>query len=625
MCGICGITDSDGTTIRRMVSELHHRGPDDEGVYTDETVSLGNCRLKIIDLSDKGHQPMSNEDGSIWITFNGEIYNAMELRRDLEKGGHDFRSGTDTECIVHGYEEWRYHVVDRLSGMWAFCIYDSNRKILLLSRDRMGVKPLCYLLKDGMLAFSSELKVFTSTGILRRPLSTAGLVEQLVFGFNPSHRTMLDSVFNLGAGENFVYDLRSRKGDVTRYWDNCVEKSGVADISKAENLLDEAIRSHLISDVPVGCYLSGGIDSSVVALKYSERYSGVLRTFTVGFRGEDDETTNAKELSELIGSDHHELVLNDDTVGKQFSEMIPYYDLTLTDPAFIPNYHISMVANKFVKVVLAGEGGDEVFGGYPHYQYLLLAQRMIPNRNLRRLLAESAFKIPSPVRDVIINGLDLARRDIFNKTASFSKEGLYWGLWTLKSEGDYNQFLFGYLGQTPSIDYAKSFQVPWSMPAVKDAPISDIDHLLELDQRALLPEKYNYKADRSTSAASLEERVPLQDFRLVEYMNSLPNRYKFNETQEKLLLKAIVAPKLPQVARRKKRGYGTPLIKWMKSSLAPHLDGAIGASAALGILDNDRLEELHSRFRRSETTEGEGYFLWNVLVTTEGLRNYGYL
>jgi asparagine synthase (glutamine-hydrolysing) len=584
-----------------MIQRIRHRGPDNWGVYIDDLVSIGNCRLKIIDLSEKGNQPMPNEDSSIWITYNGEIYNARPLRKELERLGHTFLSDADTEVIVHGYEEWGLDVVKRLNGMWAFAIYDSNKKLLLLSRDRMGIKPLYYLLEGNVFAFSSELKVFAIEEALRRPISEEGLLEKLVFGFNPSHRTILDSVYKLRPSEILIYHLDSRKIQRYEFWNNYREKRGTLDLRYLLHLIDEAIRLHLIADVPVGCYVSGGLDSSIVAIKYAENYEGKLHTFTVGFEEENDEREYGRILSSLIGAEHHELILGGEMVAREFNTLLYYFDLSITDPAFIPNYFISRLARKYVKVVLAGEGGDEVFGGYDYYRYLYFAKR-------------TGF-IPFICRIIPISFISFINNDRLVKA-----------FFAIKNEGNLDHFLLGYLATLPPTKLMKLLKIKSASLLINESTIPpNIEYILELDQRILLAENYNYKADKSTSAASLEERVPLQEYHLVEYLNSLPMSDKISLREGKKPLRAILRHFSPELAKRKKHGYGTPIRTWLRSSLSTHLETAVQQSKSIPFIKQSDLKKVYQKFKNGSATRNETAFLWNLLIILGGLERYGYL
>lgn len=623
MCGIIGIASSDKELISSMVASQSHRGPDDSGFFVDDLVSLGNCRLKIIDLSPKGHQPMCNEDGTIWITYNGEIYNAAVLRKELEAKGHEFKSDSDTECIIHGYETWGPGVVKKLDGMWGFCIYDSVRKKLFLSRDRMGVKPLNYLLTKDNFAFSSELKVFAELPQLRRPLSTAAVAEQLMFGFNPSSRTVLHSVFKLGAGENLIYDLKIKETSINRYWNNQFEKKNTPDLRYVEKLIDDSIDLHLVSDVPVGCYLSGGIDSSTIAWKWSERYTKELHTFTIGFDNESGETELARDLAALIGSNHHELVLNSEFVANNLADIFHFYDLTMDDSAFIPNYFISKLARKYVTVTLAGEGGDEIFGGYDYYKKFARLERLVPSQKIRKLSAGLALGMyQSRNFRPLKKGLSKFRKS--SKTEQ-TEENVNKGLYLVKYEGNLSEFLYGYLGKAPFSELSELMAISSFDSSTAVSNLASMSTILELDQVVQLAEKFNYKADRSTSAASLEERVPFQEFHLVEYMNSIPNSLKFNEKDEKIILKSIIRSKLPQIAARRKRGYDVPISNWLKGSLDGALSLSIDMIKSLKVVDHERLLKSYKKFRQGEATKREETFLWNILVTAGGLERYGYL
>lgn len=357
-----------------MNQGLHHRGPDDEGTFVDDGIALGCCRLKVIDLSSGGHQPFSNDDGSRWIVFNGEVYNYRQLRAELMAMGRSFRSESDTEVVLQAYEVWGTDFLEHLEGMWALAIYDAAQQELYVARDRMGVKPLYYLAEGMTFAFSSELKTFTVPP-LRRPLDPQGLRELVGLGFNPVRRTCLRNVWKLRAGELLRYSLRTLQFRTHHYWQRSpsrpVDPGGIGIVPA---VVRAAVASNLVSDVPVGTYLSGGIDSSLVTLLYAQAYPGHLHSYTVGFDDGRDERPYARGVAELAGSEYHEVTITPDELEREFDRIAFAYDLALADPAFVPNYFLARRAKRDVTVVLSGEGGDELFAGYDYYRSFQLAR-----------------------------------------------------------------------------------------------------------------------------------------------------------------------------------------------------------------------------------------------------------
>jgi len=375
MCGIAGIVGRDGETVateqvRRMTDALVHRGPDDEGIYAQGAVGLGMRRLSIIDLSG-GRQPIHNEDESVWVVFNGEIYNFPELRTDLESRGHRFYTHTDTEVIVHLYEEMGADFVSKLRGMFAIALYDLNRRSLLLARDRLGKKPLHYALEEGRLLFGSEIKALLAVAPGLAQMDPQGILQFLYFGYIPEPRTAFKPIQKLPPGH--LLEFRNGQARVRRYWDlpaygTYEPKSEEECLEELERRLDEAVRVRLISDVPLGALLSGGVDSSVVVALMARNSSRPVKTFSISFPHADfNEAEYARAVAEQFATEHHEFVVEPD-IEQTLTYLTSMMEEPFGDSSMVPTYHVCRMARQHVTVALSGDGGDELFAGYDRYQ-----------------------------------------------------------------------------------------------------------------------------------------------------------------------------------------------------------------------------------------------------------------
>jgi asparagine synthase (glutamine-hydrolysing) len=611
VCGIAGTTSTDVRDVRSMVSSIRHRGPDDSGTYVDELVAFGSCRLKIIDLSDRGHQPMANEDQTVWVVYNGEISNFRELREALQARGHRFASDTDTEVVVHGYEEWGTDVARHLEGMWAFAVYDRERRQILLSRDRTGIKPLYYLRRGRQLTFASELKTFLF-GDLRPALLAEAIAELLEFGFSPTRWTPFEGVEKLLGGESLLFSLVDGSSRIDRYWDRGPGTPSSLDERRLDALLLEATERNLISDVPIGCYISGGIDSSLVAILYSKLYNETLHTFTVGFGAGDDESESGEQIADYLGSDHHALAVDDARAARSFPEIVPSFDFGLTDPSLVPSVLMAAEAKKHVKVVLAGEGGDEVFGGYDYYRLF---------ESLRATHVGVLARSTRTDRNGIAPGPRRFAGGRLMKTWEAAAARPRPALMALH--------IYGALPRTeahrlvPSLDFERTAQrIEQSVDCAALARSSS--QLLLIDQSLVLAENFNYKADKASSSAGLEERVPLQDRSLVEYANHLALADKISWGQGKLPLRRVLRRWIPELAERPKHGFNSPLDGWLRGEFAPRLDVALGRMVRRGYLARAGTAEIHDRARHGRANDGEARFLWNLLVVDALLEHFGY-
>ncbi|HEV2429321.1 MAG TPA: asparagine synthase (glutamine-hydrolyzing) [Thermoplasmata archaeon] len=611
MCGINGVNRADGELVRSMNRTIHHRGPDDEGTFVDAGISLGSCRLKVIDLTSAAHQPFSNDEGTRWIVFNGEIYNFRSVRAELIGAGRSFQSESDTEVVLAAFETWGADFLDHLDGMWAFAIYDSVEEQLYLARDRMGVKPLYYLAEGMTFAFSSELKTFT-TPPLRRPLDPVGLAEVLALGFNPVRRTCLKNVWKLRPGELLRYSQRDLQYQVRRYWRRAPPRApganGQGDVYRA---VRSAVESSLVSDVPVGSYLSGGIDSSIVTLLYARAYSSRLHSYTVGFEDAQDERPFARLLADLVGSGYHEVSLRSDDLEKDFDRIAYAYDLSVTDPAFVPNFYLAKRAKQDVTVVLSGEGGDELFAGYDYYRSLHFVHSTgfgelarWPRRFAAREVGRTTWG------DAALKGLNTFGH--VNGNAAYAID-----LYSALPVDRVVHLLNGYDPALVIRDLVREAERE-QIPAEKE------EAFLLYDQMFLLAEKFNAKADKASSFFSVEERVPLQERVVVELANGIPLSKKIGISQGKLQLRRLLATEAPSLARRRKHGFEPPIRAWLRDPLEGRFASAVERLSSLGVVSAAGTHRLTERVASPEASLNEVRFAWNLLVVGEGLAAYGY-
>ena len=546
MCGICGFNWEDKKLLRQMTSALEHRGPDTFGLYTDKKVSIGHRRLSIIDLSDKGNEPMCNEDGTIWLTFNGEIYNFKELRSALIKNGHRFNSDTDAEVIIHAYEEYGNDCVKKFNGQFAFAIWNSKQKVLFLARDRLGIKPLYYYWDDTKFIFASELKAILQAPAVARNVDRHSLNHYLTYGFTPTKQTILKNIYKLQPGFHLTF---SKRLVIKRYWDVDFRQTETHSpnyyTTNIKELLEEATKKRLVADVPVGAFLSGGIDSSAIVAMI-KKHKDNLKTFSIGFdHDEFNEAPYAKKVSDKFGTDHHEKYFSAKDVQKLIPELAYYYDDPLADYSMLPTYFVSKIARKHVKVCLGGDGGDELFGGYDwHTQFnTLRLQRSLP------AFARSAIKLPlNFIRDKHVR--DRLQHLISNEKLSDSE--LYARLRSILNHTDLEKLnVTGtYNAYKPYFKYSK------------------LNNVMHADLKLYLPEQILTKVDRASMAVSLETRVPFLDHDLVEFSAKIPPNIKIHRQIKKHILKKAMVGILPkEIINRKKQGFGVPIKHYFRNEL----------------------------------------------------------
>jgi len=574
MCGICGKLNFTGeppseALIRSMALTLVHRGPDDEGVYVKGNVGLGHRRLSIIDLTPAGHQPMCNEDGTVWIVFNGEIYNFLDLKKDLEKKGHLFRSHSDTEVILHLYEEEGIDCVRKLRGMFVFGIWDERDRTLFLARDRVGKKPLFYYLHRDCLIFASEIKAILRDPTVQRTPDLTAIHHYLTYQSVPSPYSAFEGIRKLPPAHYLV--CRDGKIGIEQYWKlSYLPKFSASTPGEIKGLheellerLKEAVRMRLISDVPLGAFLSGGMDSSVVVALMSQVTERPVKTFSIGFHEEAyDELSYAKMVAEKFRTEHTEFKVRPDAV-EVLPKLVWHYNEPFADSSAIPSYYVSKLAREHVTVILNGDGGDESFAGYERYMANELAMRFekIPSLLRKKLLPALAALLP-PSSDP--NGF-FWRLKRFTQTLALSPElrNAHW-LCYFNNEMKAGLYTEGFKEKTEGTD---SFDIILEKYRQAEAD-TFTDRTLFADLSLYLPDTLLVKMDIASMANALEARSPFLDHELMEFAARIPAHLKLHRGRTKIILKDTFRDILPQrVIERKKMGFGVPIDHWFRNEL----------------------------------------------------------
>ncbi|MDY7011639.1 MAG: asparagine synthase (glutamine-hydrolyzing) [Planctomycetota bacterium] len=582
MCGICGIVDFEGQAsdfegrLPEMVRVLRHRGPDESGTWTDERAGLGHARLSIIDLAE-GRQPMSNEDGTIWITYNGEVYNFQELREELLAKGHRFGTQTDTEVIIHLYEEEGIDCVNRLRGMFAFGLWDSRANAMYLVRDRLGIKPLYYTVFDGRLIFGSEIKAILAHSGVPRVVREDALSDYLTFLYVPAPKTMFRNIFKLEPGHWLRFDAQGLRQQ--QYWD--LEPTDPFDFDREKieqdlvGELAESVRLRLVSDVPLGAFLSGGVDSSSVVAMMSRHGQDPLVTTSVGFReSRYNELPFARQVAERYHTKHYEEIVMPEATGI-VETLAWHYDEPFADYSSIPTYYVSQAARRHVTVALSGDGGDENFAGYRRYRFDMMERRirsMLPGC-LRRWLVGPMARIypkadwlPRPLRaKVTLGNIAVDAPAAYCRSVGFLNDEQKADFYA----GDLGMTLRGYR----SDDIIRSY--------MNKASRNDLSQLLYTDIKTYLVDDILTKVDRASMAVSLEVRVPLLDHVFVEFAQRIPAGLKIDRKQGKAILKSAMKPYLSdETLYRTKQGFTPPIAEWMRGPLHDMVgDMLLGADA----------------------------------------------
>ena len=624
MCGICGILELNGHRpskwdLLSMSTVLRHRGPDDEGEFTSGPVAMAFRRLSIVDLAG-GRQPMANEDGTIWIVFNGEIYNDPELRPILKELGHCYATDSDTETILHLYEEYGVECVHHLRGMFAFAIWDSRTKKLFCARDRLGIKPFYFLLDGDRFAFASEIKALLELRGFRPRLNRRVLPEFFALGYISSAETMFEGILKLLPGHRLLFDLsrEDREPQVTQYWDLDIASSN-PEIQESEcveqfsELFTEAVRTHLRSDVPLGVFLSGGLDSSSIAAVVAGLRREPTQTFSVGYSEDQySELAYARQVARHVGAEHNEIILGPEEFFGSLPQMIWHQDEPIVWPSSVALGYVARLAGEKVKVVLTGEGADEVLAGYLKHRatlwnlrigpaYWRLAPRFL-QQAVRRALASSFLP-------------DWAQRKLRHSFLWYAEafEKIYFdNFYSVFPREEQPQVFSRSLREEiqDSDPYANSMRFFTS--SVKNT--DRLNRLLYLDIKTYLVELL-MKQDQMSMAASVESRVPFLDHKLVEFAARVPARHKIRGFTGKHLLRQAMAARLPAaVLRRNKKGFPTPIRPWLRNQLFERIHGILmdGRLAERQIVDPTYVLNLLSALREGSSHAVEG--CWRLLT-----------
>ena len=578
MCGIVGnvLARTDRTpdlaVLKRMNDRIAHRGPDDEGFLVQGPAGLGMRRLKIIDLTT-GHQPMAGEEGRVSVVFNGEIYNYRELRENLGARGHAFTTRSDTEVIVHGYEERGLASVGDLEGMFAFAIWDAPARTLVLARDRLGIKPLYYAALPDQIVFASELKALVEHPAIDRTLDLTALSRYLAHEYVPAPHSIFRAIRKLAAGHWLTYSDGRVK--IEPFWDVHFRRDGAigeADAVEAlRGALDLSVRQHLVSDVPLGVFLSGGIDSSAVAAFAARHFPGRLKTFSIGFEDPSfDETSHARGVARALDTDHHEEILGPRVALDLVARLPELLDEPLGDASLLPTFLLSRFTRRSVTVALSGDGGDELFAGYPTYQAHRLARalELVPHWVRRGLLRPVVERLPVSLDNLSFD-FRLKRFMAGMDFGPVERHAAWLGSFTPAEQlALLTPDALARMEMAPS--YAAFHEMLAHAPSA-----SGLERMLYLDLKGYLGEGVLAKVDRASMACSLEVRVPLLDRRVVELAASLPMRLKLRGFTTKYVLKRALSGVLPrEVLERRKKGFGVPLARWFRAELAPLLQEA---------------------------------------------------
>ncbi|MCB9362523.1 asparagine synthase (glutamine-hydrolyzing) [Candidatus Woesearchaeota archaeon] len=609
MCGIAGCNWEDKKLIMRMADMLEHRGPDGFGYFTDDYVSLAHRRLAILDLSEKGKQPMSDASGRYWITYNGEVYNFAEIRAELETHGHRFASGTDTEVLIYAYMEWGQDMLSKLNGMFAFCIYDTKEKAYFLARDRMGIKPLYYHHEADRFVFASELKSILEA-VPTKIINKQAIKDYLTFGFIQSPGSILQEVKTLRPGHLLMY----KNGQLTiqKYWSldysKKLEKSEDYFEKKIMQHLEQSVERRLVADVPVGSFLSGGIDSSAISTLLAKRKDN-LNTFSVSFDHEEfNESAYAQRVAEEIGSNHHEVQFSGEQVTKLIPKLAFLYDEPFADPSMIPTYLVSKVAKEHVTVSLSGDGGDESFAGYSRYAWF----KMMSWHKHTPGAISSGILYPAVTAAHRITGSHAFKKgkiffeddqnkdhEIYAKILAYSTKRHRDKLSLLQNKNPYTSF---------------------------DAPFKEAqggDRLLNCDVQRYLPDNILVKLDRASMGVGLEGRVPFLDHEFMEFSAKIPFRYKLKGLQTKNILKKALKNTLPkEIIYRKKQGFGVPLKHYFKDELKDYLSQRLLDKDAkyAEYVNQETVQKLYDHHQSGR--EDNNYILFSLLMLEEWFQRW---
>jgi asparagine synthase (glutamine-hydrolysing) len=618
MCGIAGFVTVEPSSpqksiLERMTDAIRHRGPDASGFYQDEYASLGHRRLSIIDLA-RGQQPMTNEERTLWISYNGEIFNHADLRPELEKAGHRYATHCDTETVLHAYEQYGSACLEHFRGMFSFAIWDKRARKLFCGRDRLGKKPFYYYWDGRILVFGSEIKAVLCHPAVSPKLEESLLPEYLAFGYLSDERTLFSGIRKLMPGHHLTLDLASARPQpqIHEYWD--VPTAGPSEhrddaswIRECRDRLEETVQMRLMSDVPLGVFLSGGVDSSAIAAVMKRRVKGPVKTFAVGYQEADySELSYAAQVARSIATEHHEVTVSMEEFFNALPRLIWHEDEPITWPSSVSLYFVSRLAAEQVKVVLTGEGSDEMFGGYARYHFYDLNQRWL---RLYRLVPGTLRRaIRSRVGSTSLLNADL-RRKLQHTFVGRGEdlESLYLDNFYSAFSATEQSALFPSLA--PESTY-RNFHRYWD----GKSGLSPLARMLYVDQKTYLVELL-MKQDRMSMAASIESRVPFLDHEFLEFSTRVPDRLKIRGGEAKYILKKAVEDLLPHdIVYRKKMGFPTPLRQWLLDPRAGALYSILMARDGLlsSYIDSAALDRLIGRHVRGEEDATDR--IWRLLT-----------
>lgn len=595
MCGIAGFNWKDEAEMRKLCASLSHRGPDQEGYYADISVTLGHKRLSIIDPSPSGIQPMANENKTILITFNGEIFNFAELRQNLQK--YTFKSGTDTEVIIHAYEEYGEECINKLNGQFAFAIYDVTKQTLFLARDRVGINPLYYYFDGKKFIFGSELKVIINSEVPKQ-INEYALHYYLAYGYTPGKQSIFDNTYKLEPGHYMVFDLRENKiTTYKKYWDVSYT-SEITDEQEAvkhiREQLEKSVKSRLVADVPVGAFLSGGVDSSAIVAT-AAKYKKNLNTFSVKFDHADfDESKYAYQIARKFGTKHHVVKFSAKDVKKLIKKLPFHYDEPFADPSMVPTYLVSKVARQHVTVSLSGDGGDELFAGYTaHQNYRILQLQNYYPRFFNYLAYFVLKKFSNP---------SLQKVKAFFEIGKLPKQLRYGRLMSYLTQEEFHKLT----GKNPRPLY-QHYTNYFSQDYVNTAINSDL-HIY-------LPEDILTKIDRASLANSLESRPPFLDHEMVELACRINSSLKIKDKKGKHVLKKALEGILPEtILQRKKMGFAMPLERYLRTELKQLVYKYVFRFKDHNYFNADFIKELEQKFASEKWESTYHRIIWTLLM-----------
>lgn len=615
MCGICGYINFrdnrlDSSVLKNMVKTLHHRGPDSQGYFEDQDhqVFLGHARLSIIDISDNGKQPMSF--GNLTIVFNGEIYNYREIKQELSALGHSFKTNSDTEVILHSYKEWGAACVSRFIGMFAFAIYDKDKQTVSLFRDRAGVKPLYYYFDQQVFIFGSELKVFHQNPLFHKELDYNALQLYIKYGYIPTPYCVFQNTHKLTQGAYIELDLVKKKYEINRYWDlkqfylkPKLDISYGEALEQTEQIMTSAFKYRMVSDVPVGVFLSAGFDSTCVAALLQSNMTDKLRTFTIGFETGNNEAPMAKEIASYLGTEHTEHYCSEADALSIIKELPYYFDEPFADNSAIPTILVSRMARQHVKVALSADGGDEIFAGYNNYSSYMKGLKMI--NNVPEKLRKPLGHVTNHLKGLVLDPMSQRRVVVFSDVLMSDKHAS-----SYLSESIHNHVFTKYDGNyfTNSVD---------ELPTVYNEPNEEmtlLSRLLYADYIQYMQDDVLVKVDRATMSTSLEGRNPLLDHRIVEFAAQLPDDFKFSDGIKKRILKDIVYMHVPKkLVDKPKTGFGAPISKWLQDGLTEYVEHYLASDVVknYGVLSETFVEK--AKVEYSKYPDATATNLWRIL------------